>query len=203
MFNVDVATLVCGLVDQFLPRKNRGALSHDDDGMAFSAVGIEVSTTLAFYDYSKFFKCDDNAPCETITVHGTAQIICAVYVHTFVHTSFDELPSPPIFGNDFSRFKNTSNHDSCWRSDGIQSPLANLYFEMADSVIQRAHDEAKYCGIAPRDDDNNRFAPIHLTQHNRFSYSDIVKFGTIRIASNADSHDSRFHIVRGTLNSNI
>lgn len=32
------------------------------------------------------------------------------------------------------KFTNTSNHDSCWTSDGVDSPLSRLYFEMCAAV---------------------------------------------------------------------
>ena len=45
-------------------------------------------------------------------------------------------------------FKNTSNHDSCWRSDGVNSPISNLYFEMCDE-INRQSKEKELEEIAP------------------------------------------------------
>jgi len=33
-----------------------------------------------------------------------------------------------------SEWKNTSNHDSCWRSDGVGAPLTKLYFAMCKQV---------------------------------------------------------------------
>lgn len=32
--------------------------------------------------------------------------------------------------NVFFNLKNTSNHDSCWKSDGIERPITDLYFAM-------------------------------------------------------------------------
>lgn len=34
----------------------------------------------------------------------------------------------------FEDFENTSNHDSCWRTDGVNSPLDDLYFKMCDRI---------------------------------------------------------------------
>jgi hypothetical protein len=35
-------------------------------------------------------------------------------------------------------WKNTSNHDSCWRSDGIRSPIGAEYFKLCKEVDQEA-----------------------------------------------------------------
>lgn len=42
----------------------------------------------------------------------------------------------------FEEFENTSNHDSCWRTDGVDSYLTGLYFKWADEIRQ---------GRAPRE----------------------------------------------------
>jgi len=33
-------------------------------------------------------------------------------------------------------WENTSNHSSCWRSDGVEAPLTRLYFAWAKELIQ-------------------------------------------------------------------
>lgn len=47
-------------------------------------------------------------------------------------------------------WKNTSNHDTCWESDGINSPLSELYFTMADEINMSLKDSG-YEEMAPRD----------------------------------------------------
>lgn len=36
-------------------------------------------------------------------------------------------------------WENTSNHDSCWRSDGLGTPLSRIYFALADQVNEKRH----------------------------------------------------------------
>lgn len=38
---------------------------------------------------------------------------------------------------DDTRWQNTSNHDSCWRSDGVSSPIANTYFKHCRKVARK------------------------------------------------------------------
>lgn len=35
---------------------------------------------------------------------------------------------------DANEWENTSNHDSCWRLDGVDKPLRDLYYEMCKQV---------------------------------------------------------------------
>ncbi len=51
-----------------------------------------------------------------------------VWVFTSEDISFPALDS----------WKNTSNHDSCWRSDGIRSPIWAEYFKLCKEVDQAA-----------------------------------------------------------------
>ena len=37
-------------------------------------------------------------------------------------------------------FVNTSNHDSCWKSDGVQTPLTEKYFNLAEEMYASVHD---------------------------------------------------------------
>ena len=48
------------------------------------------------------------------------------------------------------QWKNTSNHDTCWRTDGIDSPLSALYFTMADDVNNELS-SSNYLPVAPKD----------------------------------------------------
>lgn len=65
-------------------------------------------------------------------------------VHTFVaeqnfdgHEELNELA-----------WENTSNHDTCWRTDGLRSPISKVYFRMADE-INAVLVEQGYEGVAP------------------------------------------------------
>ena len=50
-----------------------------------------------------------------------------VYPHATFIAEKEHLYEP-------SDFKMTSNHESCYRSDGIWSPLSKIYFDMCESI---------------------------------------------------------------------
>jgi hypothetical protein len=75
-------------------------------------------------------------------------------VHTFVaEKSFG--PYGPVSKLEW---ENTSNHDSCWRSDGVDSPLSRIYFRMADEINK----ELKDSGHEP-------MAPVKMSQSCHFN----------------------------------
>ena len=38
---------------------------------------------------------------------------------------------------DDAGWQNTSNHDSCWRSDGVRSPIVKAYFDLCSEVAPK------------------------------------------------------------------
>lgn len=61
----------------------------------------------------------------------------AVHVWVAVSDSYNPADVP------LSEWDNPSNHDSCWRSDGVESELTRLYFALCDEVQEGLPDEAK------------------------------------------------------------
>ena len=53
-----------------------------------------------------------------------------------VNTWF-QLGDATGFIPDDSKWQNTSNHDSCWSSDGVRSPIVNVYFNMCGEVAPK------------------------------------------------------------------
>lgn len=74
-------------------------------------------------------------------------------------------------------FVNTSNHDSCWRSDGLRF-LSQCYFEMADSINTELLDKG-FKEVAPRD----------MSQHNRFNFGKMVE----RVRIEKEKLDDSYH----------
>lgn len=76
-------------------------------------------------------------------------------------------------GNHWEEIKNwklTSNHDSCWRSDGVSAPLSNFYFTMCEEV-------------------NSKKAPMKLESCVYFGLSQSFKFLEINCQlTEDDSH---------------
>jgi hypothetical protein len=58
-----------------------------------------------------------------------------------------------------SAWKQTSYHDSCWRTDGIESPISEVYFKLADN-INRAMQSVGYPKVAPINMDINTYLKI-------------------------------------------
>lgn len=63
-------------------------------------------------------------------------------------------------------WENTSNHDSCWRSDGLGRPLNELYFEMSRQVNSKRKKD-----VAPRDMSEHVFTPLSRPLFERVNMS--------------------------------
>lgn len=73
------------------------------------------------------------------------QINSRTYVHLFFHRPYNytkvflvetNTPFIDICGNSI-KLKLTSDHDSCWRSDGVQSPITQIHQRMVDKVEKK------------------------------------------------------------------
>jgi len=56
--------------------------------------------------------------------------------HTSVNTWF-QLGNETGFIPLDDEWQNTSNHDSCWRSDGVRAPIAKAYFDLCREVAPK------------------------------------------------------------------
>jgi len=74
-------------------------------------------------------------------------------------------------------FKNTSNHDSCWRSDGLRF-LFDTYMKMADSINTELLDEGF-----------EQVPPADMSQHNRFNFGKMVE----RVRIEKEKLDDSYH----------
>jgi hypothetical protein len=121
MFTFDVDSTIQFLVDNNLDRKNPNIEFFEKS----SIVGID-----AFY--VKFeVRVSDNKTHKRIG--------CPVHMIFFGNTSVFYVVDKDrkFFGiPPAEKFINSSNHDSCWRSDGFQF-LHNLYFEMCETVNEK------------------------------------------------------------------
>lgn len=55
---------------------------------------------------------------------------------SFVNTWF-QLGGETGFIPDDAAWINTCNHDSCWRSDGVRSPIVKAYFDLCNEVAPK------------------------------------------------------------------
>jgi hypothetical protein len=58
-----------------------------------------------------------------------------------------------------AEWKQTSYHDSCWRSDGIESPISSVYFKLANN-INKAMESAGHPKVAPINIDVDTYLKI-------------------------------------------
>lgn len=56
-------------------------------------------------------------------------------------------------------WKQTSYHDSCWRTDGIESPISSVYFKLAEN-INRSMSSVGYPRVPPKDININTYLRI-------------------------------------------
>jgi hypothetical protein len=68
---------------------------------------------------------------------------------------------------DLTKWVNTSNHDSCWRTDGIETRINEVYFEVA-------HD------VAPK------MAPCDLDDYSSFYFHDSIRFVKVKVTRDDD-----------------
>lgn len=154
MFEVKASTLICTLKEQLLGRQ-----PYDD---VMRAMWFKLDASLNYYGYQK----DGNTPngyghrTERRNIFfvftGNTTVFCAVEGDDDRWFDITDIP--------LDRWEYTSSHDSCWRSDGVDSPLSRLYFEwykriMSGTQNQGEDDEQSdaFCEIpqelqpAPRD----------------------------------------------------
>ena len=115
MFQANVSDVIQYLVDLNLDRKT---VEYDEDYTVVKRPGIHIRFIA---------RVDDTSTGKNMYA----------YVHFlfFGNTSVFFFAGSEMFLNkiELNQFQNTSNHDSCWRSDGF-SKLDELYFRMCNAV---------------------------------------------------------------------
>lgn len=117
MFSMRVSSIIQAVRDQILPPR-KGPPVYRDGASVYPGLAFSFDCGLCTGEIS-----------ERIMINA---IVCGntstfIYADDFVNCpSIDKIP--------YASWKNTSNHDSCWRSDGLDSPITKLYFEMANRI---------------------------------------------------------------------
>lgn len=115
MFEMKVADAICSIADRIVPR--------DVCKRTFRGAFFHVDLNISSVDHKKNLRHD-------------VRFIIAGNRSVWVHISkFGQYSLKPI---PITEWKNTSNHDSCWRGDGVERPLSTLYFEVCDKVEKKA-----------------------------------------------------------------
>ena len=150
--------IISGIVEQFRPllRYVKGNFTERINE------GILIKVRMSLSDYSDEFG--------SFSVHRDLRFVFISNTSVFVSVDAES-------DEDFDAYKNTSNHDSCWRSDGLQ-PLSETYFEMAKAL--NAEREANGLDTIP---------PIEMRQSNDFGFGDIVKRVRVTTISDGDYHN--------------
>lgn len=78
-------------------------------------------------------------------------------------------------------WKNTSNHDSCWRSDGVQSPITAMMFEAWEHCFshmpkEHLHEKLRSSGVDMVLDESG---------------GEVIRF--VRIKHEANDHEDTYH----------
>ena len=155
MLKVTAASAICALVEGMLPRG-----SGPENGLAIQLIAELEGKERNVKEVEPF--------------HHTRRYISFVFVRAnnytkvFFNVSHGISPINRIKADDWEL---VSDHDSCWRDDGVGSKLADVYFEMAK--------EFKGAPIEQRD--NSRF--------DAFS----PKYCTVEVERTSDSNPRKFY----------
>lgn len=129
---INADSFVCGLYDKLrsllevhalVEHTSTGELLHRHDALV-----VSVSANFAHHGFEQ----DGNTQHEYGERHvrNYCHFLLCGNVHVWVYTG-DE-PDPMQVPLD--QWANTSNHDSCWRTDGVRSQLSELYFKSCYEV---------------------------------------------------------------------
>lgn len=111
MFAMEVSDVIATLKEQIIPRGQ-------ENGKA-----LHVLLDLRMHLYE-----DDLEVSRSAFVHFLLHCPHGGSTHTFM------ADGEPYAKLSDLHWENTSNHDSCWRSDGLRTPLSNIYFDMARQI---------------------------------------------------------------------
>lgn len=145
MFNIDVAEVVCYLRTSLLPRSEKYFYPIEVADQPYNQrtkYGLHVSVDLRMSDYG--FAEDGNTRVRDEVHRGATAhfLFCGNTTVFFALSGSSSIPGP-------AEFKNTSNHDSCWRTDGVHNPLTALFFKWCEEVSphRRPCDVDQHCGF--------------------------------------------------------
>lgn len=126
MFSIEVDRILYTLWDTLRPADVSWAdtreTSRPDGGFDKTRPGLLVSLDLRLSHYALSQEEYHRSAMAYVVLTGNTSVFVAT---TTDHTRWNELP-----GNAWA---NTSNHDSCWRSDGFRF-LSTMYFNMCEEM---------------------------------------------------------------------
>lgn len=155
---IDAESIIVNLVEQFC--NNDNIVSNAKEDLAFA-------TTLQI-------RCDNNGYVNN-TYHAKYESHYSKFIHIIINNSRrvfiavnDEIN---IFKVDPSEFENTSNHDSCWQSDGLNI-ISQEYFKSYNACYDNVPEKHRVPPILA--DINGIFSPFFrpIVNYARIEYTD-------------------------------
>lgn len=184
-FEIDISSVVCSMKEALLPRSGydrvQRAIAFKLDlriSHYFDAPQEDVDAAMEGVDEN-----DTDAAMDATyglgESHASRMVFFMFYGNTSVWMAV-EGPEDRWFNASnipVDRWENTSNHDSCWRDDGVRTPLFNLYMELCDKVK---------AGVP----DGDKLAPISLSQHCSLGFCGSGPFEFVTVTTeNQDRRD--------------
>lgn len=169
MIDIRASTLICQLADHFLDQKTAPVISEDFRNITTHGVIFTLNCSTSDYTEEKNYHV--NKQIYFLFTRRTS-VFVAVAPEGVHYYSWEEIP--------LELWENTSNHDTCWRSDGTDSPLSKLYFNMCDEVNSMREQD----GL-------ERKAPVELSHFNNFSHR-LVRHVDVTTTDDADSHNPSY-----------
>ena len=166
--NLNADIMLCNLVEEFLDRNAYVVVDYKVTSRR--AVIFNLNVSVSQYE-------------EDMTLNQSRQMF---FLFTGNTTVFVAVPD----GDDrwfswkqipLDAWKNTSNHDSCWRSDGVQSPMSTVYFEMCEA-INSSREANGY----------EQIAPIKMHQFNHLGTNPLVTHVDVKTVSDPDTHNPSY-----------
>jgi hypothetical protein len=145
MFSMRASDVISAITDQLLPQELWNPIKREQtkDGFGFvtthQALIFRLDLRLSYYS-------------EEMTINRSQQMFFVLCGHRHVWVAKEPADNENRWFNwktiPMDQWDNTSNHDSCWRTDGLDSPISQVYFEMAESINAELGEEKS---VAPKD----------------------------------------------------
>jgi len=124
MFNSDTTSILTGIVSQVMHNRDNNRKWNEDGSITEKGMIFEVQLSVrdnVLGDYEATQKSEQNARFYVVFCGNTSVFYANQNDDETFRRFLNEIP--------VDEWVNTSNHDSCWRSDGL-SWISTVYFEM-------------------------------------------------------------------------
>ena len=128
MFKTDMSSTIQMLVDRELDRRTENVF-HDDGSITCDGVIVEFDLSARYIPDAGYEKSEHRS--FFMLFHGSTSVY-------YVDRMRSDGTKRYIKDIDPSEWKNTSNHISCWRSDGF-SFISEAYFDMCKKSTRMFH----------------------------------------------------------------